>query len=66
MRLFFRYLLWLWFLKNKFLKSMVRSGLLDLNTYLVKIMVEIYVHQKTCIKCLVVVWLRLLFKVFFT
>jgi len=29
-------------------------------------MVEVYVQQKTCIKCLVVVWLWLLFKVLFT
>jgi len=33
---------------------------------LIKIVVEVYVQQKTSIKCLVVVWLRLLFKVLFT
>ena len=34
---------------------MVRCGYLDLDMYLVKIIVEVYVQQKTCIKCLVVV-----------
>ena len=33
---------------------------------MVNIVVKVYVQQKTCIKCLVVVWLRLLFKVLFT
>ena len=41
-------------------------GQLDLDTFLVKIMVEVYMQQKTCIKCLVIMWLRLLFKMLFT
>ena len=45
---------------------MVRCDWLDLDIYLVKIMIEVYVQQKICIKCLIVVWLWLLFKVFFT
>ena len=34
---------------------MVRCGWLDLDTCLVKIVVKVYVQQKTCIKYLVVV-----------
>jgi hypothetical protein len=34
---------------------MIRYDLLNLDTCLVKIIIEIYVQQKTCIKCLVVV-----------
>jgi hypothetical protein len=34
---------------------MVRCGKLDLNTYLVKIVIEVYVQQKTRIKYLIIV-----------
>jgi hypothetical protein len=37
---------------------MLRYGLLDLYTCLVKIMIEVYVLQKTCIKCLVMIALQ--------
>jgi len=37
---------------------MLRYGLLDLYTCLVKIMIEVYVSQKTCIKCLVMIALQ--------
>ena len=39
---------------------------MDLDMCLVKIVVEVYAQQKTYIKYLVVVWLRLLFKMLFT
>jgi hypothetical protein len=38
---------------------------MNLDMCLVKFTIEVYGQQKTCIKCLIEVWLHLFFKMFF-